>query len=265
MIVGYNEAHFLGQCLESVSFCDEIVYTDLGSTDSSVETASIYTDKIRFRDRKGVPSCEIVQSALVDSLKNDWVMFIDPDETLDPSLGNMIMQQFFKIAANEKVGAVMVPWQFYFRRKKLKGTVWGGLNKKYLLVNRHRFRFAPIVHYGRQILPGFEIFEVHFNGQSNVLHHFWMNSFAVFLKKHLRYLKKEGCDQFNNGIRVSKRELLLKPFDSFYYSFFVSKGYKDGITGFLLSLFWAYYKTHSAIDVFRFQRKERLKVLNGNY
>jgi glycosyltransferase involved in cell wall biosynthesis len=257
MVVGFNEAHYLKTCLESIDFCDEIFYTDLGSTDDSVNIAKRFTNEIYYRDRACIPSCEMVQAELVHQLKNDWIIFLDPDERLDQSLGEMIRKEFTKIVTSEKLGAVMVPWQFYFKKSKLKGTVWGGVNKKYVLVNRHRFQFMPIVHYGRKLLPEFEVLEVPYDGKSNVLHHYWMDSLSVFIRKHRRYLKNEGHDQYIAGTRIGKKEALLRPLTAFNQSYFIYKGYKDGAIGFLLSLFWTCYQSYIAFDLLLIQRRYR--------
>jgi hypothetical protein len=256
MVVGYNEAHFLKNCLESVSFCDEIFYTDLGSSDNSKDVAAAFTKNILHRDKKSVPSCEMVQTEVVHLLKNDWVIFIDPDECVDATLATEIKENFNLISNNNTIGAVMVPWQFYFKNRKLKGTVWGGINKKYFLVNRNRFSFEAVIHYGRKILPEFNSVEISFNGKHNVLHHYWMNSYKNFISKHLRYLKNEGIDNYNLGYRVGKKKLFLIPFQSFSHSFFKSKGFKDRFLGFFLSVFWAWYKTKIAVNIFRLQNKK---------
>ena len=153
----------------------------------------------------------------------------------------------------------MVPWQFYFKQHRLKGTVWGGLNKKYFMVNRNRFQFEPIVHYGRKLLPTFSYTEILFNGANNVLHHYWMEDFYVFINKHKRYLKNEGRDQFNQGLRLTYKELIITPFKEFYFCFITKKGFKDLFVGFTLSLFWAFYKTVIAMDIYLIQQKINFK------
>jgi glycosyltransferase involved in cell wall biosynthesis len=258
MIVGYNEEKLLPACLASIDFCDEILYTDLGSTDSSIKIAEQYNAIIYNRNKANVPSCEMVQTEVVHYTKNDWVIFIDPDEVVDKDLQQQIINEFEKISASETIGAVTVPWQFYFKRKKLLGTVWGGSNKKYFLVNKHRFSFLPIIHYGRILKKAFTSYDIVENkNKTNVLHHYWMNSLKVFLQKHKRYLKNEGQDNYNAGTRVGIKKALLTPVTAFKESFITKQGYKDGLTGFFLSSFWAYYKTHIALDILRIQKTKK--------
>ncbi len=254
MIVGFNEEKLLSACLESISFCDDIHYTDLGSTDRSLEIANRYANHIYHR--APVPSCEMIQTEVVHYTKNDWVVFIDPDEVADPTLTEEVLSKFEEIATSTEIGAVKVPWQFYFKRKKLYGTIWGGRNQKFFLVNKHRFVFDPVVHYGRKLKSGYSAFIIELNKRgSNILHHYWMNSWNIFLKKHRRYLINEGIDRYNLGTRTSLNEVLLMPYREFKKSFWTLKGYKDGLVGFFLSLFWAWYQTSAMLSLYRIQKR----------
>lgn len=258
MVVGYNEASLLTQCFSSINFCDEIFYADLGSRDNSIQIAEQFGAKIYQRSK--VPSGEYIQSEIVNYTKHEWVIFIDPDERVDETLKTQIFNEFEHIISNDKIGAVIVPWQFYFKTHQLRGTVWGQKNQKELLVNKNRFNFLPITHYGRKLKDEFINYDISLNNScTNVLHHYWMNSLKVFLQKHKRYLKNEGADNYNAGIRVGIKKVLETPFKEFYHSFINKKGYKDGFTGLFLSSFWAYYKTHIALDILQIQNKKKSK------
>lgn len=253
MVVGFNEAHLLDECLQSISFCNEIYYTDLGSSDNSISVARKYHAIIQSHEM--VPSGEMIQTEVVHRLKNDWVIFIDPDEKVDTTLVDEIIARFSEFSSSSTVGAVMVPWLFYYRKKRLLGTVWGGINKKYFLVHKKRFAFEPITHYGRKLLPGFDVIEIINDGKDKALHHYWMNDTYVFVKKHMRYLKNESTDRFRAGKRQGLKSLPLVPFREFKKSFFEKKGYKDGFRGFFLSSFWAFYETWVAFGLIRLQRR----------
>ncbi len=255
MLVGLNEEKLLCQCFESVNFCDDIHYTDLGSTDNSLKLAEKYAHHIYHR--KPVPSCEMIQTEVINYTKNDWVIFIDPDEVIDVSLSKELLEKFDEIKADNTIGAVKVPWQFYFKKKLLKGTVWGGKNYKFLLVNKHRFIFAPIVHYGRKLKPGYRIYTIELNStRNNVLHHYWVNSFKVFIKKHRRYLKNEGIDRYNLGKRTSIKEVILAPYKEFFSCFYRLKGYRNGFLGLYLSAFWAWYESSALLSLYKIQKKK---------
>ncbi len=254
MIVGFNEAKLLPACFQSIDFCNDIHYTDLGSTDDSLKVAGQYAQHIYKKSK--VPFCEKIQSEVVHCTKNDWLVFIDPDEVVDESLSAEIIQRFNELTSQPDVGAIVVPWAFYFKKTKLRGTVWGGLNHKFLLVNKNRFAFEPIAHYGRKLKPGFHSINIAPNiHESNVLHHYWMSSWKVFIGKHRRYLVNEGVDRYNLGERTTLKKVMQAPYYEFKRSFWTKKGFKDGFLGFFLSLFWAWYQTSAMLSLYKIQGK----------
>jgi len=254
MVVGYNEAKFLEACLSSLWFCEEILYIDLNSTDSSIEIASKYADQIFVRPL--APSGEYIQAQVVQFTKNEWVIFIDPDEKIDISLANQLISNFSNWQNNALLGGVYVPWQFYFKKYKLKGTRWGWNSNKIMLVNKFRFDFKPRTHYGRSLRPSFHEDYISFDGLSNVLHHYWMDSWSIFIGKHMRYLRNEGVDRYNQG-KISRGflNLIITPFKEFAISFFFMRGYRDGLIGFCLSCFWAFYETYAETALFIISKK----------
>ena len=259
MIVGFNEEKLLPACFNSINFSDDIHYTDLGSTDNSLEIAQQYAHHIYHR--KPVPSCEMIQTEVVNYTKNDWVIFIDPDEVADKTLIDELLRNFRSIAADVNIGGVRVPWQFYFKKTKLKGTVWGGKNQKFFLVNKHRFSFDPVVHYGRKLKPGFAAYDLPLNPSgSNILHHYWMNSFKIFIRKHRRYLVNEGIDKFNLGVRTKLKDVMLAPYREFKRSFITLKGYKDGLLGIFLSAFWAWYQSSALLSLYQIQKRQSEQI-----
>lgn len=60
IIVGYNEARFLPACFSGISFCDEILYFDLGSSDNSIELANTYGATVIQHEK--VLGCEWIHS-----------------------------------------------------------------------------------------------------------------------------------------------------------------------------------------------------------
>jgi hypothetical protein len=249
MVVGRNEANKLDACLKSLSFCDEILYGDLNSSDNSISIASKHNCKI-FEFKTFGPAGEYTHSELIKYISNDWVIFIDPDEVIDNALAIELQCLLPVIDNDQKIGSVSVPWQFYFGKLRLKGTVWGYNKFKEVIANKKKFDFFPITHYGRRLKPGFQTYTV-INTSNNVLHHYWMDDIKSFIKKHKKYLKDEGKDKYNLGQRTSIIRILLSFFYQFFFCFIMKKGYRDGFVGFFLSVFWTWYTTSSYISLYQ--------------
>ena len=53
VIITKNEAKNIGNALESVSWADDIVVVDSGSTDTTIEVARRYTDRVTVHEWAG--------------------------------------------------------------------------------------------------------------------------------------------------------------------------------------------------------------------
>lgn len=80
VLIGKNEEELLAKCLESVKGLDEIVFCDTGSTDSTVEIAKKYTDKVCFFQWND-KFCDARNEAKKHAT-GDWILSIDCDEVL---------------------------------------------------------------------------------------------------------------------------------------------------------------------------------------
>ena len=248
MVVGRNEGYKLKDCLRSLSFCDEILYADLDSADNSVEIASSFNCRI-FNYKTFGPAGEYTQAELIKLVKNDWVIHLDPDEVITENLKEEIISKLPIISQDDNIGVVYVPWQYYFGKKRLKGTVWGYKKEKGILINKNKYEILPITHYGRRLKDGYKSYHLMNNG-SNLLNHYWMDDMQNFIKKHRKYLKDEGRDRYEKGDRITVFGIVGRVFYQFIKSYLLTRGYKDGFTGLFLSLFWVWYTTNSNISLF---------------
>ncbi|WP_149242269.1 glycosyltransferase [Dyadobacter sp. 32] len=252
IVVGYNESAILKSCLQSISFCNEILYFDLGSVDDSVQIAKELGALVHHHEK--VPGCEWIHAKFANSTTYEWVLIIDPDEVVDKDL-ELEMYRQFENGIGDNIGAIKVPCLFYYKDKRLRGTPWGGLNKRIFLIHNKRFLFTPVVHVGRKLLPGFIYLDINIETQCS--HHYWMTDFNMLLEKHKRYLKNEGESRFKEGFRTSVLKIVTSPARQFYYSFVTKKGYLDSFLGVGLSIFWAWYQTAASLELFRVQRKTK--------
>jgi len=251
VVITYNEAHLLKSCLSVLSFCNEIITIDLGSNDNSVDVCAPYTNKQLFQPLSF--AVEPIRKWASTLTKNDWIMYIDPDEVLSQELSIEIINILSSI--DEKVGMITVPWLFYFKRKALSGTFWGIDNmNKTILINRCKVKVPVGVHQGYILNEGFENKIISLKA-NNVLKHYWMNSYKKLYQKHLRHLEVEGKTKYNLGWRYNIKKQYKTFLTSFYDSYIIYKGWRDGFIGLFLSFFFAWYN---------FQIWSSLKKYQGN-
>lgn len=81
VLIVKNEEEVLARCLESVKEADEIIVCDTGSTDSTIEVAKRYTDKI-YTDFVWCDDFAKARNYAKSKATGDWILSIDADEFL---------------------------------------------------------------------------------------------------------------------------------------------------------------------------------------
>src|ERR1700710_1009482 len=97
-LITFNAAARLAQCLEAVSFADEIVVIDGGSTDATVGIAEAH--RARVIEVPDWPGFGPQKNRAVDALTTDWILSIDADEIVSPELALAIREALAKPQAD---------------------------------------------------------------------------------------------------------------------------------------------------------------------
>jgi glycosyltransferase involved in cell wall biosynthesis len=78
-VITHNEAHNMEACLRSVSFADQVVVLDSGSTDDTVQIARSLGAEVSI-------SPDIQKNRALALATSDWVLSLDADERVTPEL-----------------------------------------------------------------------------------------------------------------------------------------------------------------------------------
>lgn len=89
IVIAFNEENALAACLESVSWADEIIVVDSGSTDKTQDVARKYTDKIYVEaDWQGFG---IQKQRAQSRASSRWILSVDADERVTVELRDEIL------------------------------------------------------------------------------------------------------------------------------------------------------------------------------
>ncbi len=249
IVVTYNEQKYLKSCLESLSFCDQIIVVDLGSTDSCVAIAKEAGAEVLRHER--VPVVEKVRGYALEYARNGWVIFQDPDEVLPASLAAELPGFIEK---HPEAAFIRAPIQFYFKGKPLTCCIWGAPGQsKILLVHKERVRFRPLVHRFFDPVEGYETVSIKREGD-NFIRHYWIDSYNQLFEKHLRYIKQEGESRYNSGERFSWRGTFYMTLCALKNNLIDCRGLRGGLRGVFLSLFYGWYIFMSHLSLRKYER-----------
>jgi len=134
-----NEEQFLARCLDSVAtVADEIIVVDTGSTDSTVDIARRYTDRVYHHTWRD--SFSEARNASLSYATCDWILQIDADEELYREDIPLLRRTLAEVHGRAEVNAVLMPIL-----NELSG---GRVAKHYFkrLFRRGKAHFEGIVH-----------------------------------------------------------------------------------------------------------------------
>jgi glycosyltransferase involved in cell wall biosynthesis len=97
IVITRNEAANIGDCLDSVAFCDERIVVDSGSSDATVAIAKGKGARVEVRPWPGFGPQKNYALSLATGT---WVLSIDADERVTPQLAAAIKQAVADAAAD---------------------------------------------------------------------------------------------------------------------------------------------------------------------
>jgi glycosyltransferase involved in cell wall biosynthesis len=116
-IITKNEEERLPECLESISFADDIIVVDSGSTDRTCEIARKFGCKVFIEEWKGYGP---QKNSAVQKCKNEWVLILDADERIPEETKEKIIEILEKPGAD----AYSFPRKNFFHGRWIKHCGW---------------------------------------------------------------------------------------------------------------------------------------------
>ncbi len=259
VVIFRNERELLDGCLRAVrALCDQVIGVDMQSSDGSRQVAMIYVDLLL--EAPLYPIAEPARVAAAKFAKHDWILLIDPDEHIPKKLADQIRTVMKYRASQPGVGAVRLPWWYYFKRKRLDGTIWGGGRAtKRMLVNRRRCNLLPYCNRIVELKEGYTEHTIEHDtsgADDNHVRHYWCDSYRRLLKRHLtRYCHTEAAAQVAHGQRFNLAYGTIYPLRELYRCLRHYDGWRIGLRGWLLSGIYFLYVLASSWLVLIYQHK----------
>lgn len=226
IIITKNEEANIGQCLQSVSFADEIIVFDSGSTDNTVAIAKQYTDKVFMSDWQGYG---IQKQRALSEASGNWILNLDADE----SVSNELQLEIKAVIASDAADAYRIPIQMFFYNKPLK---YSSSPKRHIrLFKKLNANYSSDIVHEKIILPSAaKISKI----KHAIMHHSFRDvSHALYkINKYSSYSAKIRIDSRK---KTGIFKVLAGTSWMFCRCFLLQRGFLNGRLGFLFALFSA--------------------------
>jgi glycosyltransferase involved in cell wall biosynthesis len=222
VVITRNEADNIGECLDSLAFCDERIVVDCGSSDRTVEIARSKGARVEIHPWQGFGPQKNYALSLA---AGEWVLSIDADERVTPQLAEAIRAAL----ANTRAGGFELPRRSFFCGREMRHSGW---SPDYVLrlFRRGKARFDDAVVHERVICDG----PVQRLDQPLMHYPVWRLEDA--LSRMDRYSTASAQTLVAAGANVSFIAGIGHGLYSFLRTYLLKAGFLDGAEGFLLAV-----------------------------
>jgi (heptosyl)LPS beta-1,4-glucosyltransferase len=243
-ILTKNEEQNLPRCLESLSWTDEVVVADTGSTDRTLEIAQSHGCRIVTLELDGFGAAK---QSMIETTENDWILAIDADEVVSDELREYICGI---LSADPAYSAYRVRRRSYYLGKLIRFSSWQRDRPVRLFDRRHaRFNDA-FVHETVLSDRGYGYIEA-------PLYHYTYPTIDKHIQKIRLYAELGARQLERRGRKSSIAIAVLHGSLRFLRMYLFSFGIFDGKEGFVLAFNDAYGVYLKYIMVWERTRKSR--------
>lgn len=242
VVTTFNNADTLDACLGSVSWADEIVVLDSGSTDATVAIATHYGAHIHTQPFAGYSA---QKQAAIDLASHRWVLLLDSDESLGTDAAARL-QQVLLAPAHAGYQLWRREWQFW-RWQSMRSR----LNHYVRLFDRQRARMSGHeVHESVQVDGSVGVLDV-------VIDHYGEPDIAGRAAKANRYSSMQLVDLNRRKVSWLRLRMVGYPTVAFLRYYVLRGHYRSGWAGFIAARIHAFYAFLKYAKLYELRRRER--------
>ena len=227
LILTHNEENNIKECIDSVSFCDEILVVDSFSSDNTVDIAERSGAKVI---RNKWPGFAAQRDFGIKKCSRDWVLMVDADERVTDALQARITE----VTRGEKQEycGYEIPRKTFAFGKEMK-HMWPGRSLRLFLKEKGRMTLEREVHE-----------EVLIDGPVGSLRepmlHFSYTNIAEYIRKMNVYSSLLARQKIKEDPGITVKKAYSRAVLRFWHRFLdklISRGaFRDGKYGFYIAL-----------------------------
>jgi glycosyltransferase involved in cell wall biosynthesis len=232
-IITLNEAEHIRTACESVSWADEILVVDSGSTDATREIAQECGARVIEREWPGFAA---QKQFAAEQAMHEWIFSLDADESVSAELHSSIEDLLFTNEAQLADGYSMARRAFYMGRW-IRGGGWYPDRQLRLYKKSLGHWEGAYIHESVRMSPEARVEFLagdilHYPGGDAAEHHRLIGE---------RYAPLAARQMFEQGRRTSRSHIAMVGMATFIRSFILKGGFRDGLAGFSIAAFAAHH------------------------
>jgi glycosyltransferase involved in cell wall biosynthesis len=241
-VITFNEEDNIERALKSLSWANEIVVVDSGSSDRTLEICRQYTDKVIHRGWTGYVD---QKNFAVKNACNDWIFSLDADERISTELHAEILELAGRSFTKN---GYRIPRVAYFMGRWILHGDWYPDYQLRLFDRRHAQWGGGRVHESVKLAetPGF---------LKGTIHHFTYRNLSDYLKRLEIYSALAAADYQQKGKSVSPFMLFGNPAAAFIKAYLLKRGFLDGTPGFAVAVMGAVSVFFKYAKLYELRRK----------
>ncbi len=227
-VITLNEAANIDGCLDSVSWADEVLVVDSGSTDDTADRARARGARVVVKDWPGYAA---QKNFAAEQAAHDWILSLDADERVTPDLAREIEAA---LGSGPAMAGYRIPRVAWHLGRWIRTTDWYP-DYQLRLYDRRRAQWKPKRVHESVAADGAV-------GQlAHELQHYAYRDLGHHLQTMDRYTTLAAEEMFESGRRASMLDLLLHPPAAFARNYLLRRGFTDGTAGLVISAMNAHY------------------------
>jgi glycosyltransferase involved in cell wall biosynthesis len=212
-----NEASQIEDCVRGLSWADEVIVVDAGSSDGTARAAEAAGARVLNGAAAGIAA---QRNAGIAAAKHEWVFALDADERIGAALAGELAQ----VITAPQHEAYRVKRRNQFHGHVLRRGHWGRDWVVRLFTRDRRFG-------GKTAHPGLEIPESRQGELQNELDHTPYRDLRHHLDKIIAYSRMSAADLAAEGRRASWSDVTLRPAARFWRDYLLHGSILDGRVG----------------------------------
>jgi glycosyltransferase involved in cell wall biosynthesis len=223
VVLAKDEEKIIKRCLDSLSFCDEIIVIVDDTLNIRIfEVLNKYTNIVVYK-RKLNDDFAAQRNFGLEKAKGEWTLFVDADEIVSEELKKEIIN-----TVNIKNSAYYIKRRDWFWGRELRyGETQKARNKGLIrLVKKNSGIWKGRVH--EEFIPDSKSLTL-----NNFIEHYPHQTIKEFLQSINFYSTLRSRELFHQKKSTNVFEIVLFPFGKFILNYFLYLGLLDGAEGFV--------------------------------